>query len=55
MNPEREALIVILQNQIILADMIANALGRPPAELQNDANRLAIAAHKAVNALEQGT
>lgn len=52
---EREALIVILQNQIILSDMIANALGKTPAELQGDANRLAVAANEAVNALEKRT
>lgn len=53
MNAERAALIAILRNQTRLADMIANARGRPPAELQDDANRVGIDAHDAINALEK--
>ncbi len=51
MTADRDALIAILRNQTRLADMIANARGLSPAELQNDANRVAIEAYEAINRL----
>lgn len=48
----KEALAVILENQAKLADMIAMlAREQMPAQLQNEANRIAIAANQAAEAL----
>lgn len=47
-----EALAVILENQVKLADMIAMlAREQMPAQIQNEANRLGIAANQAAAAL----
>lgn len=47
-----EALAVILENQIKLADMIAMVgYQQMPAQIQNESNRLAIKAQEAIEAL----
>jgi hypothetical protein len=48
---ERAALVVILRNQVRLADMIANSQGLPAAELQDTANQIGVDAYNAVTAL----